>query len=259
LTTVGGAYSAGAAAWGNGPAAVYGRLAERLVAFSPVPVAGRRVLDLGSGTGLASRAARAAGARLVAADLALGMLLEDRASRPPAAVADMLRLPFAGGAFDVVLAAFALNHLDDPSAGVREAGRVGRILVASTYAADDDHPVKAAVEVALGEAGWERPDWYLRLKASMAPWGTVAAATDVVERGGLRPLLVERHEVPFPELGPEDMVAWRLGLAHCAGFFTALDPAARARLVERAVGMLGPDPPPVVRRVIFLAARRLEA
>ena len=256
LTTVGGAYSAGAGAWAGGPAMVYGRLAELLVAFSPVPVAGRLVLDLGTGTGLASRAAQAAGGRLVAADLALGMLLEDKPSRPPAAVADALRLPFAAGAFDIVLAAFALNHLDDPSAGVREAGRVGRNLVASTYAADDDHPVKAAVDRALGQAGWECPDWYPRLKASMAAWGTVAAATEAVERGGLRPLLVERVEVPFAELGPTDMVAWRLGLAHCAGFVAALDPPARSRLVERALDELGADPPPLSRRVIFLAAGR---
>lgn len=256
MTTVGGAYSAGAVAWGEGPAAVYGPLAERLVAFSPVPVAGRLVLDLGSGTGLASRAAEAAGARLVAADLALGMLLEDRASRPPAAVADMLRLPFATGAFDVVLAAFALNHLGDPSAGVREAGRVGRTLVASTYAADDDHPVKAAVDGALVKAGWKCPDWYPRLKASMAAWGTVAAATGAVERGGLRALLVEKIEVPFADLGPADMVAWRLGLAHCATFVAALDTTARARLVERALEALGSDPPLLVRRVIFLAAGR---
>jgi SAM-dependent methyltransferase len=256
LTTVGAAYSAGAASWGGGPAAVYRRLAERLVAFSPMPLAGRLALDLGSGTGLASRAALAVGARLVAADLALGMLQHDRAGRPPAVVADALSLPFADDAFDVVLAAFALNHLDDPSAGMREAGRVGRTLLASTYAADDDHPVKAAVEVALQEAGWEPPEWYPRLKASMATWGTVAAATEAVERGGMRAFLVERHEVPFAELGPTDMVAWRLGLAQCAGFVEALEPADRARVVERAVEVLGPDPSPVVRRVIFLAAGR---
>jgi SAM-dependent methyltransferase len=256
VTTLGAAYSAGASAWGTGPAVVYGRLAELLVAFSPVPLAGRLVLDLGTGTGLASRAAGAAGAQLLAADLAVGMLLADRERRPPAVVADALRLPFVAGAFDVVLAAFSLNHLDDPSAGVREAGRVGRALVASTYAADDDHPVKGAVEVALREVGWEPPGWYPRLKSSMAAWGTVAAATEAVERGGLRALLVERHEVPFVGLGPTDMVAWRLGLAQCAGFVEALDPDARDRVAERAVEVLGPDPPPVVRRVIFLAAGR---
>jgi SAM-dependent methyltransferase len=256
MTRLGAAYSAGASSWAGGPALVYGRLAEVLVAFCPVPLAGRLVLDLGTGTGLASQAAGAVGAHLLAADLALGMLQHDRARRPAAVVADALCLPFADGAFDVVLAAFALNHLDDPSAGVREAGRVGRTLLASTYAADDDHPAKAAVEVALAEAGWKPPEWYPRLKASMAAWGTVEGATEAVERGGLRPLLVERHEVPFPELGPADMVAWRLGLAQCAGFVAALDPAARDRIVERAVEELGADPEPLVRRVIFLAAGR---
>ena len=254
MTTLGGAYSAGAAAWAGGPAAVYGRLAELLVEFSPAPLAGRLVLDLGSGTGLAARAALAAGARVAAVDLALGMLQAGRADRPPALVADALRLPFAAGAFDVVLAAFALNHLDDPSAGVAEAGRAGRELLASTYAADDDHPVKAAVETALREAGWEPPEWYPRLKAAMAAWGTVEAAAAVVERGGLRPLRVERHEITFPDLGPDDMVAWRLGLAQCAGFVAALDPATRRHVCERAVEVQGSDPPPVVRRVIFLAA-----
>jgi hypothetical protein len=72
----------------------------------------------------------------------------------------------------------------------------------------------------------------------------------------MRAFLVERHEVPFAELGPTDMVAWRLGLAQCAAFVEALEPADRARAVERAVEVLGPDPPPVVRRVIFLAAGR---
>lgn len=254
MSSVGGAYSAGAAAWGAGPAALYGPLAERLVAFSPRPLAGRLVLDLGTGTGLAARAARAAGARVLAADLSLGMLLVDRDRRPPAVVGDASRLPFSPGAFDVVVAAFALNHLDDPAAGVREAGRVGRALLASTYAADDDHPAKAAVETALGEAGWVRPPWYPEVKSAMAGWGTVDAATRIVERGGLCPLLVERHEVPFPDLGPDGMVAWRLGLAQSAAFVAALAPQSRERLTRRALELLGTDPPPIVRRVIFLAA-----
>ena len=254
MTNLAAAYSAGASAWAGGPAAVYGPLAERLVAFCPVPLAGRLVLDLGTGTGLAARAAEAAGARVVAADLAIGMLLGDRARRPPAVAADALRLPFPTGALDVVLAAFSLNHLDDPAAGVAEAGRAGRALVASTYAADDGHPAKAAVETALREAGWEAPEWQPRVKTAMAGWGTVEAATAAVEQGGLRPLLVERHEIAFPGLGAAGMVAWRLGLAQSAGFVAGLDPPVRRRLVERAIELLGPEPPPVVRRVIFLAA-----
>jgi SAM-dependent methyltransferase len=254
LTAVGRAYSAGAAAWADGPTRVYGRLAGLLVEFSPVPFVDRLVLDLGSGTGVGSQAALAAGARVVAADLAIGMLLTNRAHRPPATAGDAQCLPFHDGAFDIVLAPFSLNHLDDPAAGVREAGRVGTALVASTYAADDDHPAKAAVEVALVESGWERPPWYSALKTAMAAWGTVDAASAAIERGGMRPLLVERHEVQYPELGPPDMVAWRLGLAQCAPFVAALKPAAQRRVFDRALEQLGPDPEPIVRRVIFLAA-----
>jgi hypothetical protein len=169
-------------------------------------------------------------------------------------VGNALALPFRRGAFDVVLAPFSLNHLDEPATGVREAGRVANLLVASTYAADDDHPAKAAVETALSEAGWARPQWYAALKSAMAAWGTVEAAALVLEAGGMRPLLVERREIPFPDLGPLDMVEWRMGLAQCAGFVEALDHDTRHSVVGRALELLGRDPEPIVRRVIFLAA-----
>ena len=61
MSTIGAAYSAGASAWAEGPNRVYRRLAELLVDFSPEPLGGRLVLDLGSGTGDGSRAARSAG------------------------------------------------------------------------------------------------------------------------------------------------------------------------------------------------------
>ena len=235
---------------------MYGRLARLLVEFSPAPMRGRSVLDLGSGTGEGSRAARAAGADVVATDLAVEMLRVDQRARPPAAAGDALALPFRDDAFDVVLAPFSLNHLDDPGLGVREAARIGRHLLASTYAADDDHPAKAAVELALTEIGWERPEWYLKVKATMAEWGTVTAVTAVIEGSDLDAVRVERQEIAFPDLGPRDMVAWRLGLAHCAPFVAALDPERQAALVARSLELLGPDPVPITRRVIFVAAAR---
>ena len=69
------AYGQGATAWADGPTRVYGPLADLLVAFSPEPLAGTAVLDLGSGTGAGSSAATAAGARVVAVDVAPAMLL----------------------------------------------------------------------------------------------------------------------------------------------------------------------------------------
>ena len=256
MTELANAYSQGALAWSDGPARVYGPLAELLVAFSPESVEGHLTLEVGSGTGVGSRAAMAAGAHVIASDVAHGMLLLDREHRPAATAGDAERLPFRDDAFDMVLAPFTLNHLPDPAAGVREAGRVGRLLLGSTYADDDDHPVKAAVEAAMRTTGWEPPDWYTNLKAVMRGWGTVDAATVAVERGGLVPVRVERLEVRFDTLTPADLVAWRLGLAHTSSALAALDPALQRDVSERALELLGPDPEPLVRRVIFLAATR---
>ncbi|MFZ0164129.1 MAG: hypothetical protein WAL12_11150, partial [Trebonia sp.] len=55
------AYDSAAPAWTDGAERVYLSLAQALV--GQVEVAGRRVLDLGAGTGVTSRAALAAGAR----------------------------------------------------------------------------------------------------------------------------------------------------------------------------------------------------
>lgn len=251
IHTIAGAYSAGAAAWAGGPMRVYRRLAAELVARSPVDLRDRAVLDLGAGTGAASVAARRS--RVVAVDRALGMLQVGRSSRPPAAVADALALPFPDGAFEVVIAAFALNHLDDPVAGAREAGRVaGGLVLASTYADDDDHPVKAAAEQALIEAGWTRPAWYDAAKAAMAAWGSIEQATRVVADAGLVTERVEHAHVAFPELTAADLVAWRLGMAQAADFVATHDGDA---LQARALELLPTDAGPLVRSVLFIVAR----
>ena len=69
----------GGATGRSGPGSMYEPLARSLVAAAPVPLAGRLVLDLGAGTGVAGRAALAAGARrVVGADLSEGMLRRGR-------------------------------------------------------------------------------------------------------------------------------------------------------------------------------------
>lgn len=115
---------------GTGQAAAYAATCARLCAGAhPAvlaavrPLTGRRVLDVGAGDGRLARALRGAGAHVVAVDpdpdmagLAVG--LPD--------------LPFQDGAFDVVVACFVLNHVDDPRAAAAELARVtapeGRVV-----------------------------------------------------------------------------------------------------------------------------------
>ena len=143
---------------------MYAPLARALVAAAPVPLAGRLVLDLGAGTGVAGRAALAAGARrVVGADLSEGMLRRGRGGTP--VVADAVALPFRDGRFDLVLAAFCLNHLSRVEDGLAEARRVGAAIAASTFAPGWTHPAKDAADGALRSFGYQPPAWY----AALAP------------------------------------------------------------------------------------------
>jgi SAM-dependent methyltransferase len=251
-----GAYSIGAAAWASGPSRVYARLADALVAASSVPFTGRLICDVGAGTGVASRAALAVGARVVATDLAPGMLAVDAQGRPPAVVADATSLPFPDGVFGGVVAAYCYNHLDDPVAGLREARRIvapNSPVLASAYAEDDTHPVKAATEQALRAAGWSEPAFYGSMKADAMPkLATVERATAAAVAAGLRGVVVDAVRVPFPELTLDDLIEWRLGMANSAWFVAGLTPDARAELVARTAVILGDDVPVLVRSVIHI-------
>ncbi len=252
------AYSATGADWQSGPTRIYDRLAEVLVERAPVPVAGAAVVDVGAGTGAAGRAARRAGARFViAADLALGMLVADP-ERSASVVTDARALAARDAAVDLAIAAFSLNHVDDPASGLREVRRVvrpGGGIVVGAYAADDTHPVKEVVEVVLRRFGWEEPPWIRWMRADAVPrLADVAAATAVAEEAGLEGALVEHLHVPFPALGPGDLVAWRLGMAQHAPFVAALGGEQRADLLAEAAEALGASPPVLVRSLIVLTA-----
>ncbi len=162
------AYEAAAGGWAAGPERVYAPLARALVLAAPVPVTGCRVLDLGAGTGLAGRAALAAGAdRVASADLAVAMLRLTGPAQHPVA-ADAVALPFRDRSFDLVVAAFCLNHLDRPGDVLGEVRRVGRALAASTFAPGWTHPAKLAVDQGLRPFGYEPPAWYGSSEAASA-------------------------------------------------------------------------------------------
>ena len=238
------AYDAAAADWAGGPERVYAPLARALVAAAPLPVAGGRVLDLGAGTGVVGRAALAAGAaRVVAADLAVAMLLRGGPVQHPVA-ADATALPFRDQAFDLVVAAFCLNHLSGPGAALREARRVGRGLAASTFAPGWTHPAKLAVDEALRPFGFQPPAWYLSLQREAGPAAQDPGRLAAQAAGaGFTDVRVRTMTVPTGLSDPAQLASWRLGMAQVAPFLQSLDAGQRAaarRAAEQAVAGTGP-------------------
>jgi ubiquinone/menaquinone biosynthesis C-methylase UbiE len=253
------AYSAAGTSWCDGPGLVYERLAALLVARSPVSLRGAAVIDIGAGTGAASVAALSAGARSVlAVDVAAGMLAVDAARRPPSVVADATALPVSPASFDVALAAFSFNHLGDPVAGFLEAARVvkpGGAVMASAYAADDHHPVKGAVEQALGNQGWTPTAWQNEMYGDRAPrLATAEACAEVIAASGLDATSANVH-VGFGDLAPRDWVLWRLGMAHYALFVRTLTGHQREQVKRDALRALGDDPPALVRSIMVVTVR----
>jgi malonyl-CoA O-methyltransferase len=106
------------------------RLLERL---DVVRLAPTTVLDLGAGTGHASRELkrRYSSARVIALDLSLGMLRESARQqaflrRFVPVCADAHRLPLRSGSFDLVLSNLLLQWCHDPDTVFAEVGRVLR-------------------------------------------------------------------------------------------------------------------------------------
>jgi SAM-dependent methyltransferase len=230
-------------AWAGGPERVYDALARILVDRSPVPLRGARVLDLGAGTGSASRAIEAAGGRVVAVDLEPAMLAFRHQTRPPAVVAEALALPFAPASFDAVVAAFVLNHVDDAAGVLRESARVLRAdgaLLLIQFASWTD-PLKTGVDEVLQSYGYTPPSSYHRLKQELEPRvATTQALSALTAEASLVGVQVAVEDVDVGAFTARGLAAYRLGLAHIAPFVAALDADTRARLEADAVAAVGP-------------------
>jgi SAM-dependent methyltransferase len=198
------------------------------------------VVDVGAGTGALVDAIRSAAptARVVALDASAEMLRLARARRGASAVrADALALPIADGTADVVVLAYVLFHLADPSSALTEAARVllpGGRAGTVTWASEQGPRAEAVWEEILGDAavppspprradtGLDRPE----------------AMEALLRSAGLRPeriwLQRLRHQwdrASFWQLATGSGVnRTRLALA---------DPATRAVVLTRAQNALG--------------------
>lgn len=98
-----------------------------------------RVLDVGTGTGVAGEAASDAGATVAGIDESMGMLRVSRRERPnvPVVAAEAIDLPFGPGTFDAVIGTFVLAHFTKYDTALFELRRVlklgGRIGFSSWH------------------------------------------------------------------------------------------------------------------------------
>src|SRR5205085_8779071 len=134
---------------------------QTALAEATATVGARRILDLGSGTGVTARRVLAAhpGASLVGIDESEGMLAHARAFVPEAVfLVRRLEDPLPDGPFDLVVSAFAIHHLDaDGKAGLFE--RVASALSPGGrfVFADVVVPTDTVAQPVPLEAGVDRP------------------------------------------------------------------------------------------------------
>ena len=111
-------WSARAEAYRNAPEQREGADLDLIVAWA---AGARTALDVASGGGHVARRLREAGLEVVSADPAPGM--------QPDVICRAEDLPFADGAFDLVVSRIAPHHFDDVAAAVAEMARVSSELV----------------------------------------------------------------------------------------------------------------------------------
>ena len=106
----------------------YGRhlLDLSLDRYLPANGEGRRLLDVGCGTGHQLAALRARGYEVAGVDASEAMLRHARENNPQAEIvrAEVDRLPFDDVTFDYVISIEVLRHLRDPVPAIREFARV---------------------------------------------------------------------------------------------------------------------------------------
>ncbi len=237
MNASGGPYEGMAATWAADATLAYGPLARHLVArLTDEQVSGALALDAGAGSGAAGDVLRERGARVVAVDRALDMAAH-AGREGPAVSGDVTALPFRAAAFDLVVAAFVVNHLADPVAGLSELRRVtrpGGAVLVSVFS-DQRAAAKNTVDQVAEAHGFVRPGWYDDLQRHAHAVGTTEALARAFTAAGLTDAVVTEEAVDVGPFSPEDVVRYRLGMPHLHAFAASLTGPQRAAFVAEAV------------------------
>ena len=170
------------------------------------PATGARVLDVGTGTGVATEAAAAAVGEsgvAIGADLSVEMLRVGARARPGRrfVAASAVDLPFADTTFDAVVANFVVSHFPSYKTGLFDMIRVlrpgGRLAMSSWSDEQDElqkvwgELVESVVQHELLEGVWKES----------APWHDRFRDRELLEEtlldAGLRHVRTEKKEYRF--------------------------------------------------------------
>jgi ubiquinone/menaquinone biosynthesis C-methylase UbiE len=201
-----------------------------------------RVLDVGTGTGVAARAASARAGEdgvVVGVDPSLPMLqvAVREGGGPSYAAATAIDLPFRDGTFTHVLANFVIAHFPKYDTALFDILRVlrrgGRMGVTTWGPADDKDEFRRTWRGVAEE--YAEPEILSDALQRAAPWEELFANKDrlkeVLHDAGLRDIWVEKRDYRF-ETSAEDYLAGR-------------ETAATGRFLQQ---MLGPELWDVFRR-----------
>ncbi|MFA6105765.1 MAG: methyltransferase domain-containing protein [Patescibacteria group bacterium] len=134
---------------------------------------GKKVLDVGAGTGRLSVSFARLGAGVTALDVSETMLqeLSKKNRNIKTVIGDAESLPFENEAFDIVAAAFLIVHLKDPTKFFDEAYRVlkdGGIFLVTNINQKDPPKIKAHNHEFVVESFYHRPEKIREILESLA-------------------------------------------------------------------------------------------
>lgn len=209
-----------------------------------LPHPARRVLDLGTGAGTLLPALQATfpGARVAGLDLSPGMLA---LASPGFArlLGDAARLPVASESLDVVVMAFMLFHLEDPTRALLEVLRTlrpGGKLACITWAQDLDSPAGKVFTEALDGCGASPADPAAERRHEAL--NTPAKVKRIVQAAGFREVRAWSGDLAYV-YDRETFLRWKTGVGGSKVRLLSLSPDGQSECVRRAREGLASLPP----------------